>query len=84
MVTTDVLAIMSTRCEACHSEHPRLMWTAPKGLVLSSIDDVDRNAAAIYRTVVQSRDMPPIWNVTRMTESERARIARWFAGQPQL
>ncbi|CAE6805716.1 hypothetical protein LMG22931_05621 [Paraburkholderia nemoris] len=84
VATADVLATMSARCEACHSERPRLMWKAPGGLVLSSVDDVDRNAAAIYRTVVQSRAMPPIWNVTRMTEAERAQIARWFAGRPQL
>jgi uncharacterized membrane protein len=78
-VVTDheISAILSARCAACHSEHPTLMSSPPKGLTFASPVTIDQHAHAIYRQVVELRAMP-VGNVTNMTDAERQAIALWF------
>lgn len=73
----EIGAILSARCAACHSEHPALMSSAPKGLTFASPATIDQHAHAIYRQVVELRAMP-VGNVTNMTDAERQAIALWF------
>lgn len=83
ITTADVTSIIAARCAACHSAHASAILRPSKGPVLSSAADVEAHAAAIYRQVVQSRKMPPMWNVTRMTDTERLQIAQWFDARSQ-
>ncbi|WP_237181877.1 hypothetical protein [Paraburkholderia tropica] len=73
----DIGAILLARCATCHSAHPAMMASAPKGLTFASPAEIDRHAHAIYRQVVELRAMP-LGNVTNMTDAERRTIALWF------
>jgi len=75
--TEAVHAILQQRCTACHSAHPKLMATAPKGAMFDNIAEVERNAALIERQAVTLKIMPP-GNITQMTSEERETISRWF------
>ncbi|MDN7560762.1 hypothetical protein [Burkholderia orbicola] len=78
-VVTDheIGAILAARCAACHSAHPTLMSSAPKGLFFTSPAAIDQHAHAIYRQVCELRAMP-VGNVTNMTDAERKTVALWF------
>lgn len=78
-VVTDqeIGGILSARCAACHSVHPTLMSSAPKGLAFSSPGTINQHAHAIFRQVVELRAMP-VGNITHMTDAERRIIALWF------
>lgn len=76
-----VWSIVVQRCQACHSDHATRMPWAAYGLSLDTMDDVERNAAPIYRQVVELQGMP-MGNTTQMTAEERATIARWYAARP--
>jgi len=69
----DVQAIMQQRCVMCHNEQ-----LAQKSVQLHTPELVAKNAQAIYQQVVVTRQMP-LNNATRMTEAERATLARWFS-----
>lgn len=72
VVTTVGALKMNTRDEASYSACCRLMRSAPKGLRFSSEDDVGKHAATIDRQFVQSRTMPPIWNISGITDADRS------------
>ncbi|MFO1516750.1 MAG: urate hydroxylase PuuD [Lysobacterales bacterium] len=75
--TAAIQAILARRCTACHSAHPSLMASAPKGAQFDSAADIDARAELIHRQVVQLQVMPP-GNLTQMTAAERDAIARWY------
>ena len=79
--TPAIHAILEQRCSACHSAHPSLVASAPKGVMFDSPGQVRARAAMIYRQAVQLRTMPP-GNVTHLSEPELAAIARWFEASP--
>jgi len=74
-----VQPVIAQRCAVCHSARPTQpgFASAPAGVVLDSPELIRRHADRIYRAVVQTRSMP-LGNLTRMTDDERALIARWF------
>lgn len=80
--TADILPILASRCTACHSAHPTLMPSAPKGAMFDSVMQVDARAALIHQQVAVLRVMPP-GNLTGLTDDERAAIARWSAAARQ-
>jgi len=67
--------VLEQRCYACHGEAVRM-----KNLRLDSPGQVAAHAQQIYQQVVVTRIMP-LSNATRMTDDERAMVARWFEGQ---
>jgi len=75
----EVHAIVTTRCAACHAEHPRWEGIAapPKGVVLETPAQIIAQAAAIRQQAVATHAMP-LGNVTQMTDDERARVAAWL------
>jgi uncharacterized membrane protein len=75
----EVRAVLDRRCVPCHAAQPTQAGFAqpPKGIVLETADQVATNAAQLAETV-GNRYMP-IGNLTRMTDGERALVARWFA-----
>jgi uncharacterized membrane protein len=75
--TLAIQTILAERCSACHSAHPSLMASAPKGAMFDTPEQVQARAALIYLQVVKLRIMPP-GNVTQLSEFERAAIGRWY------
>jgi uncharacterized membrane protein len=75
---TVVRGIVELRCGSCHSRNPadKALSVAPNGMSFDTAQEISRRAAMIGASVVVRRTMPP-GNATRMTEEERALIARW-------
>lgn len=75
----DALAIVQTRCVMCHAEVPNYpgFYQAPKGIILETQAQLDQHASLIASTVA-SKYMP-LANLSKITDEERAQIAKWFA-----
>jgi uncharacterized membrane protein len=75
---TNVRTIIDRRCAACHSRQPSDLsfGVAPGGVAFDTPEEVAASAARIRERAVVTRTMPP-GNKTRMTERERAMLARW-------
>jgi len=72
--------IVVQRCSACHSEHPSLMASAPKGAMFDHPEQIEQRAELIYQQVAVLRVMPP-GNITQLSDAERNTIARWYQGR---
>ncbi|MGC9270271.1 urate hydroxylase PuuD [Acidiphilium sp.] len=75
--TAAIMPIIAARCAPCHAAHPRLMASAPAGIMFDTEAEIRGHAAVIEQQVVQVKAMPP-GNVTHITKAERAAIGRWF------
>jgi uncharacterized membrane protein len=75
----DALAIVQTRCAMCHAAVPNYpgFYQAPKGIILETQAQLDQHASLIASTVA-SKYMP-LANLSKITDEERAQIAKWFA-----
>jgi uncharacterized membrane protein len=75
----DALAIVQTRCVMCHAEVPNYpgFYQAPKGIILETQAQLEQHAPLIASTVA-SKYMP-LANLSKITDEERAQIAKWFA-----
>ena len=78
--TAEIRVILAQRCVVCHSAHPTLMPSAPKGTAFDEPAQIEVHAALIHQQVVQLRVMPP-GNLTQLTDEERERIAAWYAAR---
>ena len=80
----EVLGIVDTHCASCHARQPThpAFGTAPKNVVLETVDDLRRYASLIDLHTVRTRTMP-LGNETGMTDAERARLGAWLAAQPK-
>jgi len=78
-VFAKVQTVMETRCASCHAQNPTQpgFSTAPKGIVLESVDDIVNQAQTIHQQTVVTKAMP-IGNLTQITDEERALIDQWF------
>jgi len=73
-----VQPIIATHCASCHNINP-----PPKGVALSSYEQVKAAAPQIKAVSVDTQVMP-MGNPTRMTPEERQRLGAWIAaGAPQ-
>jgi uncharacterized membrane protein len=83
MKTSDAeaLAIVTTRCTACHSATPTddVIKQAPKGVIFASVEDLNRYADQIEAQAVRNQSMP-LGNKTHMTQDERDKLGAWIAG----
>ena len=72
------LQVLTQRCGTCHAARPTQPGIAvpPKGIMFETEAQMRSQAALILQQSVATRVMPP-GNLTRMTEDERALIARW-------
>jgi uncharacterized membrane protein len=77
---TQVQAIVTQRCVACHADKPTQegFAVAPKDVRLDTPERISANAPKIYEQAVATKAMP-IGNLTAMTDEERATIAAWVA-----
>ena len=73
----DVQPVIAQRCVLCHNEQ-----VVSKNVQLHTPALIRQHTQAIYQQTVAARTMP-LNNATRMTEAERALIARWVeSGAP--
>jgi len=81
----DVRRIVDRRCAACHSSTPSdiSLGVTPAGVSFDSPQQIQALAARIRERGVVQRTMPPA-NKTRITESERAMLAKWIADGAQI
>lgn len=74
--------IVASRCSMCHAVEP--VWSGvaspPKGVLLETADQINRQRDAIYMHSVRTSAMPPN-NITGMTVDERRTLAAWIAGK---
>jgi uncharacterized membrane protein len=73
-----VAPIVEQRCTACHSVHPTMAESAPKGIKLDTPEEIRSQADAIEQQAVQTKAMP-LGNLTSMTQAERELLGRWIA-----
>ncbi len=78
----EALGLLRARCAMCHARQPGWegIGTAPKGVVLETAGDIERQAPAIRNHAVLTHAMPP-GNITEMSLEERRRIALWLAAR---
>jgi uncharacterized membrane protein len=69
--------IVTQRCAACHSPHPKLVAAAPLGIVFDTAAQIHAQAARIKAVAVDSHVMP-LGNVTHMTDAERKLLGAWI------
>ncbi len=71
---------VESRCSSCHSTSPTQAGfsSAPKGILLETDEQINKQAAIIHQQVVLTKAMP-IGNLTGMTEEERLIIDQWFS-----
>jgi uncharacterized membrane protein len=75
----EVRTIIDRRCAACHSRQPSDLsfGVAPGGVTFDTPAEIVARAARIRERAVVTQTMPPA-NKTRITERERATLARWI------
>ncbi|MFM9886100.1 MAG: urate hydroxylase PuuD [Burkholderiales bacterium] len=76
-----VQPILAERCVVCHAEQPSFpgFQQPPNGLKLDTPELVKAAAQRIHQQTIATKAMP-IGNLTKMTDEERALLARWLAG----
>ena len=79
----EAVEVVTTRCAMCHAAEP--VWEGlsepPKGVMLDTPERIARYAPAIRMQAVLTHAMPPN-NLTEMTLTERAILARWLGVAP--
>ncbi|MFK8048968.1 MAG: urate hydroxylase PuuD [Halioglobus sp.] len=75
-----VKTILTERCASCHSARPsdEVFTAAPLGMMLDTLDEMQRWASRIKARSVDTADMP-FMNKTEMTDEERGIIGAWVA-----
>jgi uncharacterized membrane protein len=75
----EVRTVIDRRCAACHSRQPSdiSFGVAPGGVAFDTPAAIAAQAARIRERAVVTQTMPP-GNKTRITERERAILARWI------
>ena len=84
ITSNHALAIVQTRCTACHSANPtdEGFDEAPAGVMFDDLAQIKANAQRVLAQAVIGRAMP-LGNLTEMTEEERAQLGQWIrAGMP--
>ncbi len=79
----EALTIAARHCANCHAARPvhESFDAAPKGVVLTSIDDLRRHAEQIVAQSVNA-DVMPLGNETGMTVEERQKLGAFLLGAP--
>ena len=72
-------SVIDRRCAACHSANPAdvSLGVMPAGVSFDSPEQIQALAARIKERAVVAQTMPPA-NKTRITDRERAMLARWI------
>ena len=84
VLTAEALAIVQTRCAACHSAKPsdEDFDEPPGGVMFDGAGQLQAHAVRVLAQAVLT-DAMPLGNKTGMTKEERARLGAWIkAGMP--
>jgi uncharacterized membrane protein len=75
---TEVQAVISQRCQPCHSAQPRQPGypEAPAGVMFDNRDQIVGRAQQIYQQAVVTKNMP-FGNLTGITQEERDLLGAW-------
>lgn len=75
----EALTIVATHCAGCHAERPanEAFDAPPKGVVLTSLEDLERHADGVMAQAVRA-DTMPLGNETGMREAERQRLGAFL------
>jgi len=75
----EVQRVIERRCTSCHSARPssEMFRTPPKGVTFDTPEQIRAQAPRIQMQTIATAAMPP-GNLTGMTETERALLARWL------
>lgn len=75
----DARRVLDRRCVSCHSTTPSdvSLGVMPAGVAFDTPEQIHNLAARIKERAIATRTMPP-GNKTRMTDQERALLARWL------
>lgn len=80
-VTSDqqIMTIVNQRCTTCHATKPTQpgFASAPNGLLLETMEQVEFHLEKVYQTTVVTKIMP-LGNLTGMQQQERQQIASWY------
>jgi len=81
VTTEDIQPIMQARCTTCHAQTPTFAAyaSAPAGVMLESVEQIEAAAPRIHEQTVVSKVMP-IGNLTQITDAERSQIDAWYRG----
>ena len=81
----DARRVIDRRCAACHSATPSdvSLGVMPAGVSFDTPEQIHAIAARIRERAVVQRSMPP-GNKTRITDAERAMLARWVETGAQI
>lgn len=77
---SQIQAIITARCQACHSSHPSLVNAAPAGLKLENKKTIIAFASRIAAMAGTTQVMPP-GNITGITKKERQLLVDWAASK---
>lgn len=82
--TAEIMPVIQQRCSGCHAEVPVMAGFAapPLGVALETSAAVEAYAERIFLLSVATAAMP-LGNLTGMTDEERQRLGRWYAGVVQ-
>jgi uncharacterized membrane protein len=74
-----IMAIVNQRCTTCHATTPTQpgFASAPNGLLLETMEQVESHLEKVYQTTVVTKIMP-LGNLTGMQQQERQQIASWY------
>lgn len=74
-----VMAVVNRHCVSCHAEKPTQAGFSqpPGGVILTSPQRIWLHQRSVMAQTVMTHTMPP-GNVTRMSDAERQRLARWL------
>jgi uncharacterized membrane protein len=81
----DARRVLDRRCLACHSATPSdiSLGVMPAGVAFDAPEQIRALAARIEERAIVTRTMPPA-NKTRMTDVERAILAKWLEQGAQI
>jgi uncharacterized membrane protein len=76
----EVRPIIAERCAVCHAQRPSFagFQQPPAGVMLDTPERIHAAAPRIQQQAISTQAMP-LGNLTKMTDDERARVARWLA-----
>jgi uncharacterized membrane protein len=79
--TAQIMPLIQQRCSGCHAAVPVIagIAAAPLGVALETPAEVEAYAERIFVVAVATQTMP-LGNLTGMTDEERQRLGRWYAG----
>ncbi|MGJ8662442.1 MAG: urate hydroxylase PuuD [Marinicella sp.] len=79
---SQVMRMMEKHCQSCHASQPtsEVFTTAPKDMILESVDQLVIHAESIRAQAINAKIMP-LGNTTLMTDEERQKLNQWLMGK---